>query len=412
MRLSQYFVTTRRDLAKQDSINAHLLLKAGYVSQVAAGVFTLMPLGWRVARKIEQIIREEMEAIGASELLMASLQPRAIWEATGRWQDPNLREILYVDETGESCFAPTHEELSAWHLASAVQSWRDLPIALFQFQTKFRREKRARSGLLRGREFLMKDLYSFHIDQKDHDRFYEQVAKAYQKAFKRMGLETVRTKASGGVFSREFSDEFQVICPTGEDEIYYEPKSQTGYNKEVISQVPEPERQKLERARSIEVGNIFKLGTKFSQPLGLMYANEKGEKHPVVMGSYGIGITRALGAVVEIYNDKDGLNWPATVAPFMAHLIDLTDSKAGEKLEQELTKAGVEVLLDDRPVAAGVKLVDADLFGFPIRLVISPKTMEQKTIEWKERSSGKVELIKYLEIVKRVTDYQRQQKST
>jgi len=225
-------------------------------------------------------------------------------------------------------------------------------------------------------------------------------------------LETVRTKASGGVFSREFSDEFQVICPTGEDEIYYEPKSQSGYNKEVISQVPEPEKQKLERARSIEVGNIFKLGTKFSQPLGLMYANEKGEKHPVVMGSYGIGITRALGAVVEIYNDKDGLNWPATVAPFMAHLIDLTDSKAGEKLEQELTKAGVEVLLDDRPVAAGVKLVDADLFGFPIRLVISPKTMEQKTIEWKERSSGKVELIKYLEIVKRVTDYQRQQKST
>jgi len=416
MRLSHYFAPTRRDLAKQDSVNAHLLLKAGYIAQVAAGVFTLLPLGWRVTRKIEQIIREEMEAIGANELLMSSLQPRSIWEATGRWQDPSLREVLYVEENQESCFAPTHEELSAWHLASVVQSWRDLPIALFQFQTKFRREKRPRSGILRGREFLMKDLYSFHVNQEDHDRFYEQVARAYQKAFTRMGLETVRTKASGGFFSRDFSDEFQVVCPTGEDEIYYDKDSLTGYNKEVINQIEETKRAKLERVRAIEVGNIFKLGTKFSQPLGLMYADDKGERHPVVMGSYGIGITRTLGAIAEVHNDKDGLKWPLSVAPFAVYLIDLTDSSEGEKIEKELTKAGIEVLFDDRSVAAGVKLVDSDLFGVPVRLVISPKTVSEKKVEWKDRLTGKVELVERVDIVKKLAEslsrLERQQKDS
>jgi len=400
MRYSSLFLHSKRDVAKGESGNGFILDKAGYVSQASSGVYSLLPLGIKVVRKIEQIVREEMERIGASEVFLPSLQTKSLWETAGRWQDKNMRAILYVDEEKEFVFAPTHEELMTQIAKESVQSYRDLPVLLFQFQSKFRRELRARSGLLRGREFIMKDLYSFHPDLESHKVFYEQAAVAYDKVFTRCGLEAVRTKASGGVFGKEYSDEFQVITPNGEDEILYDKDAKTAYNRELEAELDQELVAKLERVKAIEVGNIFHLGTKYAEAFNLKYQDESGNQKTVVMGSYGIGITRLLGTLAELYNDENGLKLPKEVAPFSVYLIDLTDGKEGEVWEQKLTAAGYEVLYDDRKLGAGEKFVEADLLGMPLRIVISPKTQAQEEVEIRHHADGKIEMIKSADLLK------------
>ncbi|MEX1052020.1 MAG: aminoacyl--tRNA ligase-related protein [Patescibacteria group bacterium] len=415
MRYSQLFIRTKRDAAKQDSASAHLLDKAGFVAQASAGVFTLLPLGLRSIEKITEIIREEMNAIGASELHLPSMQTKALWQKSGRWDDKAMKEILYIDADGEVCFAPTHEEQVSELVRPMVRSYRDLPILIYQFQTKFRRELRPRSGMLRGREFLMKDLYSFHPNVEAHNEFYEIAAGAYQKAFKRLGLEAYRVKASGGVFGKEHSDEFQVLCDTGEDEILINRSTLSGYNKEVEGDLAEKEKTGLERVKAIEVGNIFHLGTKYAEAFDLNYLDNDGKQQKAVMGSYGIGITRLLATLAEVYHDENGLKLPVQVAPFQVYLVDLTsgkmanesganltDGSTGEKLEKELDEAGIEVLYDDRAVSAGEKFTDADLIGAPIRLVYSQKTAEENAVELKLRSDSQTKLVGLTELTSKV----------
>lgn len=394
MRFSHFFAHTKRSAAAQDSANAYLLDKAGYVAQVAAGVYAMLPLGLRSIQKIEQIVRQEMNAIGASELSLSALQLKSTWEKAGRWDNPDFRSILYYDQDADMALAPTHEEPMTLLVKDAVQSYRDLPVLTYQFQTKFRKELRAKSGLLRGREFRMKDLYSFHPDEASHNEFYEICAAAYRKTFERMGLDAYRTKASGGMFTDQFSDEFQVICPSGEDEILVDHKAKIGFNQEVEDQVPASQKGKLERVKSIEVGNIFHYGTKYAKAFNLEYLTKTGERKLAVTGAYGIGISRLLGTLAELYHDDNGLKLPRAVAPFDVYLIDLTESKKGQELHDQLEKAGYEVLLDDRSKGAGEKMIDADLIGLPIRLVYSNKTAESGEIELKVRSSGEVKRVK------------------
>lgn len=396
MRLSQYYIPTKRDVSKADSINAYLLDKAGYVQQVASGLYNLLPLGLKTVSKIEQIIREEMNAIGGSEVQFSALQPVGTWKRSGRWDDDNFRSIVYQDESVDMTFGATHEEPMVIAVKEKVQSYRDLPVTLYQFQTKFRKELRAKSGLLRGREFKMKDLYSFHPTVEAHNEFYEQVAGAYTKIFKRLGLESYRVKASGGVFSKEYSDEFQVICPTGEDEILVDRSSYTGFNKEVEADLPVEQLKSLERVKAIEVGNIFHLGSKYSDAFNLTFLDQDGKRQPVVMGSYGIGVTRLLGTIAELYNDEHGLLLPLQLSPFAVYLADLNN--LGESVYNKLCDAGIEVLWDDRSVPAGAKLVDADLTGFPFRVVTSDKAGDK--VELRRRGANKTELISVEELIK------------
>ncbi|MCR4278021.1 MAG: His/Gly/Thr/Pro-type tRNA ligase C-terminal domain-containing protein [Candidatus Berkelbacteria bacterium] len=402
MRLSLFYTKTRRSMASQDSINAYLLEKAGFISQVAAGVYAYLPMATRSMQKIEQIIREEMNNIGGSEVIFSALQPKSTWEKSGRWEDKNFRQIVYMDPEADMTFGATHEEPMTIVVKQGVQSYRDLPVILYQFQTKFRKELRAKSGLLRGREFRMKDLYSFHPDEKAHHEFYEEAANAYLKAFKRLGLDAYRVKASGGIFGAELSDEFQVLCQTGEDEVLIDHKTKTGFNKEVEDQLKAIEIKKLERVKTIEVGNIFHLGTKYTDAFDLKYLDASGIRQSVWMGSYGIGISRLLGTLAELNNDEHGLKLPRQIAPFEVVVIDLTDSKTGTKIHDQLEKTGREVLLDDRDEMAGTKLVDADLIGYPIRLVYSSKTAQEGKVEIKERNSGKVTLVDLEDVVKHV----------
>ncbi len=404
MRFSQFYAHPKRDVAKQDSVNAYLLQKAGYVSQVAAGVYAFLPLATRTMHKIEQIIREEMDKIGGSEVIFSALQPRQIWEKSARWEDPNFKQIVYYDREVEMTFAPTHEEPMTSAVKETVQSYRDLPVILYQFQTKFRKELRPKSGLLRGREFRMKDLYSFHRDEKSHHKFYEQTAKAYLNVFKRLGLDAYRVKAVGGVFSSSYSDEFQIICPTGEDTILVDHETKTGFNKEIEKELSQEQRQKLEEVKAIEVGNIFHLGTKYSEAFDLRYLDQDGQRQSVVMGSYGIGISRLLGTLAETFNDENGLILPRAASPFDIHLIDLADEgRVGAEMYQQLTKQGYEVLYDDREVAAGVKLVEADLIGVPLRLLHSPKTAQEGKIELKTRADNQVQLVAKEELYGRIS---------
>ena len=405
MRYSQLHFSSVRDF-RADSVNATLLTRAGYISQSAAGVYSFLPLGCRVIEKIKAIVRSAMNQLPATELLLPTLQPKTLWQKTGKWDDPEIKQILYrLDDTGQ-LLAPSHEEPISDLVCQIVSSYRDLPIGLYQFQTKFRHEPRAKSGLLRTREFLMKDLYSFHADQADLDRYYEAVADSYQLIFKQVSLEAVRVKASGGMFSGELSDEFQVVCPEGEDEILYHPGhpgAKYGYNLEVEDQIPAKEKAGLERSRAIEVGNIFKLGDHYARTFGLAYSDPNGLRQPVVMGCYGLGISRLLGAVAEISHDQAGLILPSSIAPFDVYLIDLTDSEAGGRLEKQLSQANLEVLLDDREESAGAKLVESDLLGLPWRVLNSSKTAEQGQVEVKNRRTGQVKLLAPQELVSYLT---------
>lgn len=406
MRQSELFTKTQRhDPKDEESVNARLLVRAGFIDKVMAGVYTLLPLGLRVFKKIEYIIREEMEYIGGVEIMMPTLQPRLNWERTDRW---NSFEVLFrltsaISKT-DYAVGPTHEEIIAPLMKKHILSYKDLPRYVFQIQNKFRDEKRAKSGLLRGREFVMKDLYSFHRDEEDLNRYYEIAKEAYRRIFNRVGIgaKTFLTFASGGTFSK-CSHEFQTINETGEDTIHLCNACMLGVNAEIINEqksCPGCGRDDLRVARGTEVGNIFKLMTKYSKPFGLAYRDEGGRTHDVLMGCYGIGLQRLMGTVVEVSHDEHGIIWPDSIAPYRAHLVELPGGD-GARLYRDLQKEGIEVLYDDREVPPGEKLVDADLIGIPYRLVVSEKTGEK--VEVKRRSEDNATLLKPEELIKKLT---------
>ncbi len=395
MRQSNLFYKSLKETPKDAEAISHiLLLRAGFIDQTAAGIFSFLPLGLKVLKNIEEIIREEMEAVGGQEILMPALTPKENWDKTGRWDAFDVLFKLKGGNKKEYALGPTHEEIISPLVKKHILSYKDLPFSLFQIQTKFRNELRAKSGLLRTREFLMKDLYSFHIDQKDLDNYYEKVAKVYFGIFKRCGLKVYKTLASGGSFSK-YSHEYQVITGAGEDVIYLCDKCGIAINKEIKEKkCPECGGTKFKETKGIEVGNIFKLKDKYSLPFQLTFKDKDGKEKPVLMGCYGIGLSRVLAAIVETNNDENGIIWPKEVAPFDIHLISLNNIKA-DKIYSKLIKEGKRVLYDDRKeVSAGQKLAEADLIGIPERWVVSKKTLAKKSVEIKKRNQKKVKLTK------------------
>lgn len=385
------------------SKNADLLIRAGYIDKLMAGAYSYLPLGLKVLKNIEQIIREEMNKADAQEILMPALQPKENWEITKRWEIDILYKVKDF-EGREYALGPTHEEVVVPLVKQFVNSYRDLPVAVYQFQDKFRMEKRAKSGILRGREFMMKDCYSFHRSEADFELYYEIQKQAYLEIYKRCGIghKTFLTFASGGMFSK-YSHEFQTVTPAGEDLIYICDRCQLAINKEIKTETPKCPTcggETFKEEKAIEVGNIFPLKTKFSESFDLKYKDEKGEMQPVIMGCYGIGLGRVMGAIVEALADDKGIIWPEGVAPFKVHLISLgakdgnAVEKETEKLYGELKNAGASVLYDDRDASAGVKLNDSDLLGMPWRVVVSEKTLASGEAEIKERATGAVSMLK------------------
>lgn len=409
MRLSQSISKTSKDASQSDvSRNAQLLTRGGYINKLMAGVYSFLPLGLRSLNKIEQIIREEMDALGAQEVLMPALHPREIWDQTGRWDTVDVLFRFKGAGDRDLALGPTHEEVVTPLVTGFVHSYRDLPRAAYQIQTKFRNEARAKSGLLRGREFRMKDMYSFHATPEDLDAFYERALLAYKKIYDRCGLGaiTLLTYASGGMFSK-YSHEFQTVTPYGEDIIYRVPGKDIAINKEIIedteamrSLIPGYDGGKieLEEAKAIEAGNIFKLATRFPDAFGATYTDAAGTAQKIHMGCYGIGPSRLLGTIAECLGDDRGLVWPDEVAPYAVHLVSLAradeEIAACDAIYQQLLAQGVEVLYDDRHgLQAGEKLADADLIGIPNRLVVSKKTLAANGVEWKKRSAAESQIV-------------------
>ncbi|MFA6259107.1 MAG: aminoacyl--tRNA ligase-related protein [Candidatus Peribacteraceae bacterium] len=409
MRLSSLFTKTSKDtVADASSKNADLLVRAGYVHKSMAGVYSFLPLGLKVLQNIAHIVREEMDAIGGQEVLMSALSPRESWEKTGRWDQQAFDALFHVPAAGEQEYAlnPTHEEVVVPLVQQYVRSYRDLPFACYQIQTKFRNELRVKSGILRGREFLMKDLYSFHANAEDLDRYYEVVQGAYDKIFARLGLSesTYLTYATGGSFSR-YSHEYQVLLPEGEDTIYISEEAEKqgkriAVNAEIFEEgktaCPETGGTAFRSVRASEAANIFKLGTKFSQPFGLNFTDAEGAQHLVIMGCYGIGISRIMGIIAEASADSHGLCWPVPIAPARVHIVPIAKTekdtawKQAMQLENACAKSGIAALLDDRlDASVGSRLADADLLGMPTRVVVSAKSLEQGGVEIKERTEEK-----------------------
>lgn len=412
MKLSQLFTKTSKTLtADADSINAKLLTQAGFITKQMAGVYSFLPLGLRVLNKIENIIREEMNKVGGNEILMPALTLEENYEVTGR--NETMDDVFFRTlGAGDSKMVlnPTHEEIITPLVQKFVFSYQDLPACVYQIQTKFRNEARAKSGLLRGREFRMKDMYSFHVDEKDLDTYYEEVIKAYFNVYDRVGLgngQTILTYASGGSFCK-YSHEYQTIVEAGEDTIYVCEKCAVAINKEIISEqdsCPVCGSKKLIEKKATEVGNIFKLKDKYTKPFGFYFQDETGAKQLVQMGCYGLGPSRVMGTIVEACHDDKGIIWPENIAPYKIHLMSLgkeEESKVkAEKIYNELLKSGVEILYDDRiSASAGEKLADADLIGLPYRIVVSKKTLEKGGVEIKARNSDDIKIVKAEELIK------------
>ncbi len=402
MRQSKLFTKTIREVSKDEqSVNAQLLVKGGFVDKLMAGVYIYLPLGLRTLRKIENIIREEINIIGGQEILMPALQNKKDWEITGRWNIDIMMKIktLFNKEYG---LGWTHEEVATPLSKKYAKSYKDFPFAFYQIQTKFRNEKRAKSGILRGREFLMKDLYSFHTSEEDLNKYYNIVIDAYFKIFEKVGIKdkTYLTYASGGDFSK-YSHEFQTVADAGEDTIYICKKCGIAISKEIVEnnqpECPECKNKSLKEEKAIEAGNIFKLKNRFSDAFDFKFLDENGKEKTVLMGCYGLGPTRLMGIIVEMFNDKNGIIWPESVAPYQVHLVSLgKDDKIKKEAEQiynTLQKEKIEVLYDDRNESAGVKLKDADLIGMPLRMVVSEKTIVENKVEIKRRSEDKFELV-------------------
>lgn len=411
--LSGIFSRTSKDAASDaQSINADLLVRAGYVSKTMAGVYAYLPLGLRVIRNIERIVRQEMDALGAQEVLLPALSPREFWEKTGRWNPEDFDVLFRLPAANNQEYAlnPTHEEIITPTVKPFVRSYRDLPFSAYQIQTKFRNELRARSGILRGREFIMKDLYSFHADQADLERFYEQAQASYHRVFERVGLadRTYVTYASGGTFS-QYSHEYQVLLPQGEDTIYVSEEAEKqgkriAINTEIyqpgVTACPVTGGKTFRQVQASEAGNIFMLGTKFSAPFGLQYTAKDGSVQRVIMGCYGIGISRLMGIVAEAMADENGLVWPAAIAPATVILTPLAKTVEEESFRQahalgaRMAASGIAVLLDDRlDASVGSRLADADLLGIPVRVVVSPNTLAVQQVEVKFRQSGTVRMM-------------------
>ncbi|MFA6512494.1 MAG: aminoacyl--tRNA ligase-related protein [Patescibacteria group bacterium] len=397
MRYSTVFAKTEKIDPKDAVIANHkLLVRGGFIDQLMAGSWTLLPMGWRVITKITQVVREEMNNTGAQERLMPLMHPKEIWNETGRWDSAS--EVMYQlkdSRKKEFALSFTHEEIVMDLIRKHVKSYKDLPVAIYHFSTKFRNEARPQGGILRGREFLMKDLYSAHATEEGMAEYYEKVSEAYIRIFERLGFEVYTTEAAGGVFTDKHTREFQVVAEAGEDTIYVKPGTRQAFNKEVF----DGNEAEYEMKRSIEVGNIFPFGDKnYAEKMGGFYTDKDGTRKLVHFASYGIGITRLLGTLVEVNHDDKGIIWPETVAPFAVHLVEI--NKSAEEIYRKLIGAGIEVLWDETDRGAGEKLGNADLLGIPVRLIVSEKTGDK--IEWKRRNSEEKELLDIDEVLKRL----------
>ncbi len=414
MKYSKYpFRTIKEVPVDEKANNAKLLIRAGFVFKEMAGVYSFLPFGLRVLNKVIKIIEQEMDAIGGMQVQMSTLQKKERWEKTGRWDDEVVDNWFKTKlKNGQELgLAYTHEAAFTDMLTSFVKSYRDLPLYFYEFRKIYRNELRAKSGLMRGREFFWKAMYSFSRDKKEHDEFYKKAKQAYLNIFQKVDLGdiTYLTFASGGSFTK-FSHEFQTLSEAGEDTIYIDYEKNIAINKEVYTKdVLEDlgvDESNLEKKKAIEVGNIFSLGSTFSKPLDLNYVDSSGKEQVVYMGSYGIGISRLIGTIVETHYDGAGIIWPKSVAPFDVHLIDLgnkdTVYQKAKDIYEILKKAGVEVLWDDREISAGEKFSSADLIGIPIRLVISQKTLKQNAVEFKLRKEDTLQLVKISDILKHI----------
>lgn len=407
MRVSQLFTKTLKNApADEVAKNAQLLIRAGYVYKEMAGAYAYLPLGLRVLEKIKQIVREEMNAIDSNELVMTTLQRKEVWEKTTRWDD----EVVDVwfktklkDET-EVGLGWSHEEPIVEMLKQYIHSYRDLPISLYQFQTKMRNELRAKSGIMRGREFVMKDMYSFHATKEDLDAYYEKTIEAYKRVYDRLGIgkDTYVTFASGGAFTK-FSHEFQTICDAGEDVIYLHREKNIAVNEEVIDDAVKElgiSRDELEPVKTAEVGNIFNFGTQKTDEMGLHYTDADGKQQSLYIGSYGIGVTRVMGVIAEKLSDEKGLVWPEAIAPFKVYLVSIGDvDKEATELYETLQKVGVEVLFDDRSERPGAKFADAELMGIPYRVTISERLLAESKFECTPRNGGETQLLTLEELL-------------
>lgn len=404
MKLSQNFTkTSKTSPADEVAKNAQLLIRAGFIHKEMAGVYAYTPLGLKVLEKIKNIIREEMNATGSQEVMMTTLQPRDIWEKTDRWSDEKVdnwfkTKLANGTELGVGL---THEEPIVDMVGQYINSYKDLPVSVYQIQNKFRNELRAKSGLMRGREFLMKDMYTFARNQEEHEQIYERAVGAYHRVYERLGLgeKTFRTYADGGIFTNRFSDEFQTLSPVGEDKIFVDFNKKIAINEEIMT--PENleklglKREDLVEQTSTEVGNTFHLESKYSDALDVYFTDENGEKKSVIMGCYGIGVSRVMGAIAENFADEKGLVWPENIAPAKVYLVQIGEKsrELAEEIYSELMKRGVEVIFDDRDARPGQKFADAELMGIPYRVTVSDRLLESGEFEVVERKTGEVEML-------------------
>lgn len=413
MKRTQLFIKTRKEYpADETSKNAQLLIRAGYVYKVMAGVYAYTPLGIRVVEKIKQIVREEMDAINGTELIMTALQRPETWQTTKRWDD-NVVDVWFkthLKDGQEVGLAWSHEEAIIEMMKHHISSYKDLPQFVYQFQTKFRNELRSKSGIMRGREFVMKDMYSACTDAEQHESFYQACIDAYKRVFSRLGVgdETFVTFAAGGAFTK-YSHEFQTICEAGEDTVYMNADRSVVLNEEVMTDETLSEmgisRDDLSPVTTAEVGNIFNFGTQKSEEMDFGFMDQDGQKKYVHLGSYGIGITRLMGVIAEKASDESGLVWPISIAPFTVYLTVIGNEgatlDAANQIYNDLTSAGIEVLYDDREDARpGEKFADADLLGIPFRVVVSPKTLQNESVEIKHRTQDDVEITPIKEVLK------------
>jgi len=411
--MTHLFTKTLKEApADEVAKNAQLLIRAGYVYKVMAGVYAYLPLGKRVLDKIIQVIREEMNATGGQEISLTALQQKDVWEASGRWDD-EVMDVWFKTKLANGAdlgLAPTHEEPLTRLMKTYISSYKDLPVYPYQFQIKFRNELRSKSGLMRGREFWMKDLYSFSRDEAEHQAYYDRMSGTYERVFERLGLgdRTYKTFASGGSFSK-YSHEFQTLSDAGEDTVYVHEAKKIAINEEVYTDEVLADlgvtKDELTERKAIEVGNIFTLGTKFSDALDLTYANEKGEQQAVFMGSYGIGPSRLMGVIAELFADDKGLVWPENIAPFKLYLVRIGGDaavKEADTLYAELTGRGIEVLYDDRDERPGAKFADSELMGIPYRVTVSDRLLDQQRYEFTPRVSGETTLLTRDELLARI----------
>jgi len=405
MRRSQLFIKTRRQApADEESKNAQLLIRAGFIHKDSAGVYALLPMGLQVVENIKRIVREEMNSTGASELLMTTLQRKELWQHTDRWDDDKV-DIWFkskLQNGTEVGLAWSHEEPITEMMKEFIASYRDLPAYTYQFQTKLRNEIRAKSGIMRAREFIMKDLYSYSRTEQEHQDYYDAMIQSYLRVYAKLGIgdSTFLTFASGGAFTK-YSHEFQTICDAGEDVIYLDRQKMIAINEEVLDdetiQKTGVNKDSLEKIKVAEVGNIFSFGTHKAEQLGLYFTDEDGQQKPVFLGSYGIGITRLVGVLTELFADDKGLVWPNSVAPYSVYLASLGDAaevtRTADETYNYLTENGISVLYDDRDERPGEKFADADLFGIPSRIVVSQKSLEAGGLEFKKRTSTDTQIV-------------------